>query len=230
MGPNLAALSAGPTGCSPERIVTSHEEYGFENRSWRAECDGRSFICSSVGQGDLIRQVTCSPRATYSRPSAPPRAAAPPRTSAPEPPGLSPVVRSVAADGTSVFKVRFKAGQFRLEATAKPSTDREHVVILVEVPAALRGTGCEFRIMLDGELVPGFAPAVVPGGDRGDRLAIRVPVAVFGRFAPGHRVVGRYCTDEWFLGPRTQERLQEFATRLREELRWLEARQPAAPR
>jgi len=84
--------------------------------------------------------------------------------------------------------------------------------------------------MLDGGLVPAFAPAEVSGANRGDRLAIRVPVAVFTRFAPGHRVVGRYCTEEWFLGPRTQARLQEFTTRLREELRWLEARQLAAPR
>ena len=43
--------SAGFVGCPPDQIKISDTSSGFGASSWVAECKGKKYYCSAVGQG-----------------------------------------------------------------------------------------------------------------------------------------------------------------------------------
>jgi hypothetical protein len=206
---NLADVSAGQVGCAPSEIQILDEVMGATS-TWRAYCHGRTYQCSGTSQGVYPVQVACTvvPQAPVAVPT--------------DPVGLSSVRRDKDPTGAVSLTVSFTAAQFRFAATAVPARAPAHALVSFAAPGELAGRTCELRIMVDGELLPPFERVAA------DQLAIRVPLAAVERFGPGHRVVGRYCGEEWYLGPKTQERLRELVTLWHEELRWLESERPTA--
>ncbi len=47
-GPNLAAISSGEIGCSPEEITITHDQAAVGERTWNAECAGHTYYCSAI--------------------------------------------------------------------------------------------------------------------------------------------------------------------------------------
>ncbi|HEY3353593.1 MAG TPA: AgmX/PglI C-terminal domain-containing protein [Polyangia bacterium] len=238
---SLAEVSAGRVGCDPTEIQIVDDRVGWGSQTWKVNCRGRWFQCSGTPQrviaygpntgaisGYAGANVSCSAMIDEA-----PAAAAPARApgAADDPPGLGQVVRTKLGPGDVMLKLRFKAGDFRFVATATPARDRDHLVLTVQPPSALDGKGCVLRIMIDGELVHSLAPATAADDPRRERHAHLVPLAVFAQIGPGHRVLGRYCEEEWYLGPKTLARVRELMIRVWEELRWLDdptARPPAS--
>ena len=42
----LQQITAGRVGCSPDDIVISNDDIGFGSRSWTAQCQGKTYVCS----------------------------------------------------------------------------------------------------------------------------------------------------------------------------------------
>jgi hypothetical protein len=60
--PNLAALSAGHVGCSPNEVtVTDEAPIGFNGMSWTAWCNGERYACPGAGHMMSCRVVDRGP-------------------------------------------------------------------------------------------------------------------------------------------------------------------------
>jgi hypothetical protein len=53
---DLPTISAGLTGCPPERIAIHDERVGYYNDTWTAACQGRTFYCTRQVKGN----TTCT--------------------------------------------------------------------------------------------------------------------------------------------------------------------------
>jgi hypothetical protein len=49
---NLPAVSAGLTGCPPDKIAIHDEQVGYYNDTWTATCQGRTFYCTRQVKGN----------------------------------------------------------------------------------------------------------------------------------------------------------------------------------
>jgi hypothetical protein len=55
----LKLISAGHTGCSPDRLTISNvQSRGF---LWNATCNGKTYLCSGLATGKSSAEYSCAP-------------------------------------------------------------------------------------------------------------------------------------------------------------------------
>jgi hypothetical protein len=77
----VQGVTSGEIGCPAEDITITNDEPGFNERTWTAECNGRTYYCSAVGGGNGGGVVSCKESIASAPKAAPPAApakAAPP--------------------------------------------------------------------------------------------------------------------------------------------------------
>jgi hypothetical protein len=66
---SLQSASSGQVGCAEQDIKISDDKTGWDTRTWTAECHGKKFYCSALGNNQST-QVSCKEAADGSRPAA----------------------------------------------------------------------------------------------------------------------------------------------------------------
>jgi hypothetical protein len=72
----VQGVTSGQIGCPEEDITITNDEPGFNERTWTAECNGRTYYCSAVGGGHGGGTVSCKESTDSAAKAAPPAAAA----------------------------------------------------------------------------------------------------------------------------------------------------------
>jgi O-acetyl-ADP-ribose deacetylase (regulator of RNase III) len=49
---NLPTISAGLTGCPPDKVAIHDEQIGYYNDTWTATCQGKTFYCVRQVKGN----------------------------------------------------------------------------------------------------------------------------------------------------------------------------------
>jgi hypothetical protein len=55
----VQGVTSGEIGCPAEDITITNDEPGFNERTWTAECNGRTYYCSAAGGGQGGGVVSC---------------------------------------------------------------------------------------------------------------------------------------------------------------------------
>jgi hypothetical protein len=58
---HLKAVSAGHTGCVPERLTISNIRSAGDAILWDATCNGKTYLCSDVTTGKSSDEYSCAP-------------------------------------------------------------------------------------------------------------------------------------------------------------------------
>lgn len=209
---DLARSSAGYTGCEPSAIYIYNADRPFLGgpTTWSAECEGRTYRCSST-RGN----VSCIERGGKAKPT---------------------VVVAPAQPARGVRRVKGSSGGYRLEATASdppfqltfrgsPTQDRENILLTIKYPTQLVSEACAPSVMVDGQLQPPLGHRLKRTLAESD-LQVELPLKVLQLFTRPHRVAGRVCSEEWRLGAADQQQIEEFLVRWGEELKWGEPSTP----
>jgi hypothetical protein len=56
----LKAQSAGQTGCVPDAIEVSNPQGVTGGYMWNATCNGKRYLCTTLGSGKNSTQVSCA--------------------------------------------------------------------------------------------------------------------------------------------------------------------------
>lgn len=56
---NLKLISAGHTGCTPDKITISNVQ--GHGALWNATCNGKTYLCSGVATGKSSADFSCAP-------------------------------------------------------------------------------------------------------------------------------------------------------------------------
>lgn len=209
-GSNLASVSAGHVGCSPNEISIADERSGWSTVTWTATCRGRRFQCTSAANGPRTTQINCA---------------------AADGAAVGAVVREerTGSDGVAVQTLRLglAAGGAQLRFIAIPARDSTHLIFGMHPTGVQSVEGCSAGVMVDGELhaLDDLRPVADPTGPG---LRTVISTETLGALSRAERVSGRVCDVEWRLGPSDQALLRELLTRIEEDLAW--QRQGGQPR
>jgi hypothetical protein len=207
---DLAAATAGHTGCEPSEIyIYNRDQSAFGGTtSWGADCQGRSYRCSSTAGNS-----SCTERGGAAKPA---QVAAPATAAAPPAGGVR---RTKGASGHYLISLKTTDKPFQLTFIGSPAQDSEKLLLTIKYPPELISGECPPSVMVDGAIQPAL-------GHRFKRtlkdseIQVELPVSLLRTFVKPHRVVGRVCGEEWRLGPEDQQQVAELLVRWDEEVTW----------
>ncbi len=214
----LARYSSGQIGCPPDEITISDDRRGWGNRTWTAECRGRTYFCTGSDE-DISCRARDEAVSASSAPAAP--AAAPARPAAA---ATSSVQRHVR-DGRALFVAEASAGSTTLRFMTSPANDAESARISLPASAA-SAADCPAGLLIDGAVESLPLLRATP-----QEIMYSMTMDALRRAAAAQHLSGRICADELVFDADDIASLRELVRRTDEEVAWTNAQAapPVAP-